>query len=533
MPDNFEFDAINTIATVITILNLFVFIPTIIYGLHLFRKHRDNELILYRNPFAVSLMNLLVITALATERVFVVCADIYQIVAVPSWIMVLCFSLTWDAIVYVKLVEVYYVYFQQQYSLSIANKVWKEQINPDSEDMNASWYISRKNTFGDMACLIKLALIPWTITVFIQALISAFVGDVWVLHMMHLIPICLSLLILHKIVRVEDIYRIRNEVFVAMSCIMVAFSVYIVMFMIRHFDPVEHRLDRVESLVNLVVTDGVALACSVLSTLYPVYLVQKSKQMLNLQMVNTQTQTDLQMLNEIMSNYSLFTRFMSYLVSEFCPEGLLFLVELIQCKHAFQQHNDYSVKIRTKNNESLCVDFTKNPFAPDRNYKTEQQKYFTYLFHDDGVIMTKLGLSQRIVQTGILEGGKNENNLFLQMHDLFDKYIKPQAEFEINISYTVRLKLIQIFGGIADAQSTDTSSGEYHNSQMFNIMDEAAIEIVQLLQFSLSRFVYSDQFNSVSDIHCENNPQIENDTAFKELLNAQKTGIVTYYNSES
>eukprot|EP01083_Nonionella_stella_P027472 75650_1 len=98
------------------------FIPTVIYGLCLFDQYRDNDIMSQRNPFVVYWINGLVITALLTERILVLLSRIYEVV------------------VFLMLIKVYYVYFQQQYSLSIANKVW-------TESDNTSWYIDHKHTF--------------------------------------------------------------------------------------------------------------------------------------------------------------------------------------------------------------------------------------------------------------------------------------------------------------------------------------------------------------------------------------------------
>eukprot|EP01083_Nonionella_stella_P130432 395844_1 len=111
MTPDFKFDTINILGTVVNIFNLFIFIPAIIYGLYLFHRFRDNDLIFYRNPLAVFLMNGLVITALLTERILVLLSRIYEVIEVPSWTLHLYFSLTWDAIIYLKLIKVYYVYF--------------------------------------------------------------------------------------------------------------------------------------------------------------------------------------------------------------------------------------------------------------------------------------------------------------------------------------------------------------------------------------------------------------------------------------
>eukprot|EP00485_Elphidium_margaritaceum_P020010 CAMPEP_0202732124 /NCGR_PEP_ID=MMETSP1385-20130828/187496_1 /ASSEMBLY_ACC=CAM_ASM_000861 /TAXON_ID=933848 /ORGANISM="Elphidium margaritaceum" /LENGTH=654 /DNA_ID=CAMNT_0049398429 /DNA_START=63 /DNA_END=2028 /DNA_ORIENTATION=- len=212
------------------------------------------------------------------------------------------------------------------------------------------------------------------------------------------------------------------------------------------------------------------------------------------------------------------------LLSAFCAESLLFLTELTQVKYHYQVNNqgivctpknsagmvqlhqavpsdsqtvsvtqqqpvtpvpfelNNSNTIKASNNLSATIDFNVRPNAAFNNEKT----IFSYFFTENGRIKTPIYLPANLPQT-IAISDKNET-LYSQMKFLYGKYIKIGSEYEINISWRVRAVLIELFE--RDAPVSDF--------RMFNLLDEAALEIFMLLQSTFSCFVHSHAYDFMS-----------------------------------
>eukprot|EP01083_Nonionella_stella_P087148 242315_1 len=217
-------------------------------------------------------------------------------------------------------------------------------------------------------------------------------------------------------------------------------------------------------------------------------------------------------MNMVWIKYDSFKLFMDHLVSEFCAENALFLVELVQIKHDYQKRNNFRVIVSKsrdgKSDELLEIDFDLDPLtgAP---YTSEQDRYFTYLFNETGSIRTRISIPIQIPQSYIVS--QHKNDLCGQMLSLYRKYID-----QLNIPYSIHQSLDECFGSESYASSAEET--------LFNAMDECAAEILTLLEGSYVRFISTDSFGSILEaikMESENNKLLSNVQIMKQLLNSE------------
>eukprot|EP01084_Bolivina_argentea_P174529 302317_1 len=170
-------DGINIISTFMITFNIAIYCPILIYFLYQYRKYEKQEIVTSiktnvihsRNSFLVYTLNFLAIFANCSERIYMASSEIWNIIDVPFWTVALFLAIPWWALMDLFAIKVYHLYYTQQYNQSIADKSWKKDINPNEND----WYIIHKHTYGNPIYLIKITLIPYLLSIIVDAIIFA------------------------------------------------------------------------------------------------------------------------------------------------------------------------------------------------------------------------------------------------------------------------------------------------------------------------------------------------------------------------
>jgi len=126
----------------------------------------------------------------------------------------------------------------------------------------------------------------------------------------------------------------------------------------------------------------------------------------------------------------------------------------------------------------------------------------TFLFGNDGSIRIKLVLPQGLPPSTALQDVHKKDDLALQFEYIFQKFIEPGALHEVNLSHGVRSTLCSIF----DTERTHLTHGKVE-SFIFNVFDEAALQILELMCDSFSRFAFTRDFRYIQR-------EIERDDSF-------------------
>ena len=165
-------DSIDILGVIFQSINFIIFIPLIIYFLHEFSKYRNETLMKYRSNILLYIIHFIVLFCLIVERLYMCLVRIWQIIDIPIWTVYCLLSLTWWSSMYLFSIKVYLLYYKQKYTLSIADVSWRKDINPNEEN----WYIKNKNKYGNPIYLIKLAIIPYILSVFLESFVPYIAG---------------------------------------------------------------------------------------------------------------------------------------------------------------------------------------------------------------------------------------------------------------------------------------------------------------------------------------------------------------------
>ena len=197
----------------------------------------------------------------------------------------------------------------------------------------------------------------------------------------------------------------------------------------------------------------------------------------------------------------------------FVLENILFLIELIQIKYYFRVSY---VELRSKN-----VNKSSN-----WNSKISKSKYSETLFHvlkvNDGGF-TGIPIYARFFGYDLDDVGVNRsvvtelpkelpvskillaNSILLdQMKAIYDKYVRSTGGFQLNLSHDIRNALRDFFdeqkSNFKGDGNGDSGREDALNRMTANIFDDAALQILSLMNNSYMRFKKSEQFPKLKQI---------------------------------
>eukprot|EP01083_Nonionella_stella_P128995 391077_1 len=524
-------DSIDIIALALVIFRFVVEVPLMLYGLYLFDYHQHKQIILHRNRLLIHIIVILTILTQTIERTFLTSAFVWRIIDADESVVLLVLSIFWWALFGLFGVKCYNLYYQQQYNISIADEVWKREINPQTAD----WYIKNKHTWGSAIWVAKLCLIPYATSCVVESLFPRFFKlygqPLDVFHsMLVFTPVTVAFIVVYKARKLSDVWRMRDETLSQSFLVLLVLVVYTFTFIFGYVPSLQQKygedFNRSKWTLYTFYADLIAILFAIYPTFYPVYFIKKyhihsTQSLMQAHMKDGDINMSMCSMNLVMSKYHSFQLFMQHLVSEFAAENALFLVELIQIKQSYQKRKDFKVRIPKPDHfdERLLIDFNINPNNGEP-HTSENDSYFTYLFNANGSIKFTISIPSKVPTSSIVTD--HENDLAAQMSCLYTKYVGVDR---LNISYDVHQKLDQIF-----APQSGTNDDE---DVLFNAMDECAVEVLMLLQQSFGRFISKDAFVPIlQEIKTEMSGadydyKMHSDCKMMEWLNSTSAGIIT------
>eukprot|EP01084_Bolivina_argentea_P261403 441709_1 len=152
-------------------------------------------------------------------------------------------------------------------------------------------------------------------------------------------------------------------------------------------------------------------------------------------------------------------------------------------------------------------------FRDDNEFNNDFGPLATYLFDDNGKIIVKLYVPRELPPSEISQ----LNGLYNQMEAIFQKYIKYNANHELNLSSSLRASLNGFFNDEFQNNFFKGEHGEKKEYKLYNLMDGVCLEILRLMNDSFGRFQSTKPYKDVYSDDIENDAMLA--MKAKELYN--------------
>eukprot|EP01083_Nonionella_stella_P294409 1000856_1 len=457
-----------------------VSIPIISYYTYRFYQHKENPIMRHRDVLFVISFNCLIMFGFITQRTWLILSHIGA-VPLPRWLQGLLSGIVVWGIIDLLCVKSYLMYFQHRYHLSIQNASWKKSIDSSWDDHD--WYLRNKNKWGRFSYIIRWLAIPYALSVVISALGDPNLGFrfMFVFHIIAvLVPVLLLIIFSYRLRRFYDIYGIRKEIISQLLAFVVLGVIYFIASYTLKASVIGLELLPIFAFFGII---GLFSFVGVTSVCYPLYLVQ----MRRLPSVEQDTVKGIHVLSAF-QDPTMLSLLMQHSVSEFNTENLLFIIEIVQIKHAYATDRNnvietsntmHFVPDELKESTTVVIDF--NTLTASETEDSPKRCITTYLLREGCV---KIAISSKLPTSDVLT--THPNDIKAQINDLCHKYVETDSCFELNIPFELRQRMLAF---ITKGQE------ECVEGDWFWVMDEICLHIMGNLLIGLfSRFRKTEPF---------------------------------------
>eukprot|EP01084_Bolivina_argentea_P249986 418663_1 len=343
------------------------------------------------------------------------------------------------------------IYYDIQFSYSCLNFAWKKCINNNIETLyKEMWYIEHRGTFGNESFMIKFVITIWiifTMFLFTSAILLslAIVKSDIIGHILSIVVFAIMFITLIKLWRKMPYFNDNIYLYREFQII----SYFWIGLLLIYFIAISVRVIIGSMLVTKFIghfaVETASFIIPFLSTFWVLKHFKEYNLIQNMQMISTQNQNNI--LRNVLKDNDTLNLFMQHLLKSFSGECLLSFIE-------FTQFRSYAITELNINETDIeyCVN---------------------------------ISIADNVPQSHIVYGEHTSNDMLLSFKikglQLYNKYVKSGAEFEINLPYGTKCTLNEFF----------SNGNDYINElDLIKIFDEAIIEMKRLLNYSKRRFQY-------------------------------------------
>jgi len=239
-------------------------------------------------------------------------------------------------------------------------------------------------------------------------------------------------------------------------------------------------------------------------------------------------------IKDILQHNKCFEVFIEHLAHEYCMEGLLSIIEISQyrdymlfCEPVLKQEYDNPANHKAALSDTILSSnsltpssVASSPIIPSMTSTGSE----TSGFYNDGI--TKYyDLPDEIVKSEIVYPGFykaistkcmkkdttddymkenmiNDKQQRIQRYKemayaLFDKYVRTGSEYEINVSYTVRMKYMTL---MASRDMWMNGTQDIDETELFRLFEDCYDEMLRLMSQSFTRFKRTEKFDKVREV---------------------------------
>ena len=532
-----------------------VAIPILLWYTRKYKKYRNVACIKARRPNITFYAELLII-AMFCNRIVYCCNAIYYD---AKWLRVI-FGLTYPivnhAILWLFSIKYWLLYYDIQFILFSEGNQWKSHINPNNVTYQTNWYILNKKTLGNENYLIKnfvsIAVSVPTIIIPLSTFITyTSPYDIFVDLFFMIIPLILIIIIWHKTPKYLDYFRVREEcrmlVVIGLSLIIMFLvfglistflynphDIFIVVLCIEfiYFIGIfsaglfltwwtllknKHRISVNQQPSKLYIHyRNLNRAVSPKQTINRAETIQRKLSRLQIQSVentnndnhnngngnnnnnngDSQANESMLLLISILENEHGFQMFLSHLLTEFSVESALAIIEFTQYQLLMKQIYGDGADI-----DHLQSEQQSNPL---------NKKQILHINIDE---LNILKLPDVVPQSIIVYDPEQQDGVYhvkIIARRLLQKYVQSGAEFEINISYKLKKKLLNDLDDIDNLNQT----------KLIHLFDECIQSLLLLLNDSLARFVKTAKYERIEkELANEMGTDDDDDDKDQKILN--------------
>ena len=382
----------------------------------------------------------------------------------PRSIAFLCFCPMQHLIWWLELSRLWLISYNLHYLNALKNEKWKSQI--DANIANNDWYIRNKNKYGNARRVVPVAMIWWLVIVTLIDIGYYFdfrLGTV-INSIFYLQGVAIAVFIYY---RCRNYYILQDNLlfYYEFKATMTIWLVLLPLFFIGatiRFVSLETTMQIISSNIIGFTAIFSLFAPSLLSTLWiPLKFIASRKQQSQtlvtikksiemsitddeLDAVNPDAFYNTELLDTL-KNQQQFERFIQFMFRDFSSEAMLGYIEMVQFKECFVKEMDYKKEID-------CI-------------------YVNSLY-------------ENVPKSSIVYDGKDDMKGIERMKrvadKLCDKYIRIGSEYEVNIAWSLRKKLIALAENNWNMEMKD----------FISVFDRVLYDLFAFMKQSFERFMY-------------------------------------------
>eukprot|EP01084_Bolivina_argentea_P298965 515315_1 len=378
-----------------------------------------------------------------------------------------CFSI--HAIIIILIVRSWIIYFNLNWKLQTQQSEWTIHINNDHT--SNLWFVNHRNSFGSFKNIMIAALSYYFVEGLLLMFLNFFSSNIFIGIMdpfFFLVEIAMLTFLWFKIPPFYDVFAIKDELkrilIVGLIGLIIYVSWIISALSFGYNVPLLIIMDIFMSLIGGYM--GWVLTAYLFTKKYK-HLLSNTAPLLLTQSIN-KIAVDKQnhSIKNTLNDKQLIDEFFNHLSNEFSVELLLSFCE-------FQQF-----KLKMKNNDIFM-----------NNIKDK-------IIEGDNRLVNKFILHEKIPPSYIIHMKHKDirdhiEEYLLITQDLFNKYIKNGSEFEINVSYGVKMNISSFVNRFCIERNTLNVEEQY---LLYSLFNTATHTVASLMEFSHQRF--SNQFKS-------------------------------------
>eukprot|EP01084_Bolivina_argentea_P054267 99539_1 len=492
----------NDILCLLVIIGLYgLFIPIVSYYTWQYSKVRNHACIKPRRPW-ITIYVVIIIICMFANRILGCVNAIYSELAVLRVLYILGYSVGNHSILWLCTIKYWLLYYDVQFILFCENNQWKTHINENNVTYHTNWFVVNKTTAGNEQYLIRKVLMiiafPSIIVPLVTFIRYTTQYDAMIDLFFMIIPIALTAIFWGKTPKYLDYFRVREECRMLLVIGATLAILYLIGGVTAAFLLSPHDYFIAAYSVEVMYWLGITLAALHLTC----WTILKNKHRLTVSQTKSSIYMSYRSFHRLVSpkkaeSERRRTSMHSLRVSQSglslpddvninANESIILLICILEHAHGFQMFISHLMSEFCLESVLAIIEFTQYQMLMKNIYSGSKGKEVDI----KALRILKLPDISVVPQSIIVYDPKNESGVYEVKEiakRLLQKYIVNGSEFEINISYKLKRKLLNDLDRIEQLEET----------KLVHLFDESIQSLLLLLNDCLARFVTTPKYKQI------------------------------------